>query len=499
LLDSLLQEIYLVLKSAMDEKEDLDSILAKMSSSLPNDSKLTSDVFHQGTSQDVNVKPINLVSPSLSTKSFMKPSPTGAYPSSPMSLRSRKISNPNSSSFSFLSASDHISSLQHSKMSDSASDLSESNTPISTPLLGRKRTSSNNFETDKFPAGSISTMSRSSSTLSLCSNVSQASSGVAPLDRLLKHLRDRISGSLFSGWYTERRYVDAIDRYRDVILVDSVEALIIKQVKYAIKKCGKILAENSFIGLTDVDNECRLFINFGAPGAEASHAFGHYWFQLRSINFIPNVGFALEVVVVRQFVTTDSESCWRCQARARESDTDPPVKIDSIGAALLDMRSRLYHVSAEVLTEVWQPQSYWTKLRPMLTLTNMIHVAKLFMVLILALFTGMVAGVKQLAQFSLRLLHELANLVDRSTPLALGALNIMSKVVGGAYLLIAMIWKDTVKKPVGGPAPIRPPITSLPPMRTALPPPPDMGRQVNHSRPDTRGAMDNMYSQGRNW
>jgi len=293
--------------------------------------------------------------------------------------------------------------------------------------------------------------------------------------------------------------VDAIDRYRDVVLVDTVEALIIKQVRYAIRKCGKILAENSFIGLTDVDNECKLFINLGASGAEATHAFGHYWFQLRSINFLPNVGFTLEVVVVRQFVTTDSESCWRCQARARESEAAPPVKIDSIGAALLDMRSRLYQVSADVLTEVWQPQSYWTNLRPLLTLTNMIHMVKLFMVLILALFTGLIAGVKQLGQFSLRVLHELANLVDRSTPLALGALNIMSKVVGGFYLLIAMIWKDTVKKPTGGPVPVRQQITNVPQMRTALPPPPDMGRQAMPLRPDTRGAMDNMYSQGRNW
>jgi len=479
----------------MAEKEDLDSILAKMSSSLPKDSKLTPEAVNHGTSQDA--KPSHLVSPSLSNKNLLlKPSPTGAYPSSPLSLRSRKISSPNSSSFSFLSSSDNSSSLHHTKLSGSASDISESNTPISTPLLGRKRTSSNSFEVDKFPAGS---MSRSSSTLSLCSNVSQASSGVAPLDRLLKHLRDRIAGSLFSGWYTERRYVDAIDRYRDVVLVDSVEALIIKQVKYAIKKCGKILAENSYIGLTDVDDQCKLFINLGALGVEASHAFGHYWFQLRSINFIPSVGFSLEVVVVRQFVTTDSESCWRCCARAREQATAPPVKIDSIGDALLDMRSRLYQVSADVLTEVWQPQSYWAKLRPLLTMANMVHMVKLVMVLILALFTGVVAGVKQLAQFSLRLLHELANLVDRSTPLALGALNMMSKVVGGAYLLVAMIWRDTVKKPAPGPLPARPQITNLPQMRGSLPPPPDMGRQVNHPRTDTRGAMDNMYSQGRNW
>lgn len=157
----------------------------RMSSSLPKDSKLTPDIVQHGSCQDV--KPSNLVSPSLSNKSFIKPSPTGAFPSSPMSLRSRKISSPNSSSFSFLSASDHMSSLHQSRASDSASDVSESNTPISTPILRRKRTSSNSFEADRFPPGSNPAMSRSSSTLSLCSNVSQASSGLAPLDRLLKH------------------------------------------------------------------------------------------------------------------------------------------------------------------------------------------------------------------------------------------------------------------------------------------------------------------------
>ena len=63
-------------------------------------------------------------------------------------------------------------------------------------------------------------------------------------------VRERLCGTLFSGWYTERRYVEAIDRYRDVVLVDSVETPVIKQVKYAVRKCAKILEENSFVGLT---------------------------------------------------------------------------------------------------------------------------------------------------------------------------------------------------------------------------------------------------------
>ena len=62
----------------------------------------------------------------------------------------------------------------------------------------------------------------------------------------------------------------------------------------------------------------------------------------------------------------------------------------------------MYQISTDVLSEVWQPQSYWSKIKPLLTVSNIIHLGKLFMVLILASFTGMIAGIKQLAQFSLR-------------------------------------------------------------------------------------------------
>ena len=86
-----------------------------------------------------------------------------------------------------------------------------------------------------------------------------------------------------------------VDRYRDVILVDSAESVIIKQVKYAIRKCGKILEANSFIGLTHVDDECKIFVSLSGAGAEVTHPFGHYWFQIRSINFISNLGLCFEI------------------------------------------------------------------------------------------------------------------------------------------------------------------------------------------------------------
>ena len=43
--------------------------------------------------------------------------------------------------------------------------------------------------------------------------------------------------------------MDAIERYKDVIVIDGVEADTIKQIKYAIRKSKKILADNCYIGL----------------------------------------------------------------------------------------------------------------------------------------------------------------------------------------------------------------------------------------------------------
>ena len=71
-----------------------------------------------------------------------------------------------------------------------------------------------------------------------------------------------------------------------------------------------------------------MFVNLGG-GLEVTHPFGHYWLQIKSVNFITNLGLIFELRVVRQFVGSDSLACWRCKAR-EASDDQTPVKIDSI-------------------------------------------------------------------------------------------------------------------------------------------------------------------------
>ena len=171
---------------------------------------------------------------------------------------------------------------------------------------------------------------------------------------------------------------------------------------------------------------------------------------------------------------------------------------------MVDLKSRLVSASSDVLTDLWRPREVWAQLRPHLNIQNLGQLGKLAVVLVFALLTGLVAGLKQISNFSLKLLHELANLVDRSTPFALGALAMLTKMVGGAYLLLAMIWRDALKKqhPVGPPQPGKPQ-ASLAAPAGGRPggyqgPPADLSRR-SQARPDPGAAMDKMYSQHRNW
>jgi len=417
--------------------------------------------------------------------------------------------------FSDISASNNdlnkmlSSAIQKTKgLSESMSDVSVASYPATplascpaTPVLPPRRrnisTISLNSESEFSPLGpakSIQNLSRASSTMSLTS----IPPGMGPMDALAKHVRDRLSGKLFSGWYTERRFIDAIDRYKDVIVIDNVETQVIKQIKYAIRKSNKILADNCFIGFAADDEECKVYVSLGMGATQLTQAFGRYWFHIRHVSFFAASGFNLDLAIVRQFANSDTESCWECRKRSRE--VTPPVHIDSISSAVKDIKTRLDNVFSQLLTQYWQPKQAWTTASSCITRGNVLNGLRFLCVLILTLVTGSFALVQQMGAFSLRALHELAFLVDRSTPFALAALNFASKIVGGFYLLLAMIWKD-FRAPKPPPKTVRPGLAGSVQPPAALPAPraPPAGPVPRPNTIGQQNAMDNMYSSGKNW
>lgn len=63
--------------------------------------------------------------------------------------------------------------------------------------------------------------------------------------------------------------------------------------------------------------------------------------------------------------------------------------------------------------------------------------------LIVSLFAGSAQIVKYLGIFSIKFIERVTWLARALTPVALGLIDLCSKIIGGFYLLIAMIWRDS--------------------------------------------------------
>lgn len=74
---------------------------------------------------------------------------------------------------------------------------------------------------------------------------------------------------------------------------------------------------------------------------------------------------------------------------------------------------------------------------------SIIEVLRFISLLIVSLFAGSTQIVKYVGVFTIKLFERVTWLVHTLTPVALGLIDLSSKIIGGFYLLIAMIWKDS--------------------------------------------------------
>ena len=55
----------------------------------------------------------------------------------------------------------------------------------------------------------------------------------------------------------------------------------------------------SILTSVPVEEECKMYVNLhsrpGGGGLEVTHPFGHYWLQVKSVNFLTNLGLIFEL------------------------------------------------------------------------------------------------------------------------------------------------------------------------------------------------------------
>lgn len=79
-----------------------------------------------------------------------------------------------------------------------------------------------------------------------------------------------------------------------------------------------------------------------------------------------------------------------------------------------------------------------------ITTANIIAAIKFLALIVVLVAVGSVHSIKYLGDFTLKFMHESSKLLRAVTPFAISALNVFSKIVGGFYILLAMMWRDTV-------------------------------------------------------
>ncbi|XP_068086193.1 uncharacterized protein [Anabrus simplex] len=255
---------------------------------------------------------------------------------------------------------------------------------------------------------------------------------------------------LFIGHYQERRYVDALKSYRDVIVVHETEDKLAKDLEIVRKRFQSLYrGENVWIGITGP-------FMIGAPAAPCvwvklqNMAFGYYWFQIKQVKFCDNREVCLRLKCVRPInlealgtgpsvsqpdfpaSPTPEPSEEQCPSAAPSTSSEENVSPTSSFFNSLK-NTRVDHTIFNVLSS----------LTSLMTLHNAKEVTSFTAVLLITCLTGACSMIKFLGDFTIKFMREMSVLIHAITPFLLAIVDFFTKCVGGFYILIAMLWRGT--------------------------------------------------------
>lgn len=231
----------------------------------------------------------------------------------------------------------------------------------------------------------------------------------------------------------EKRRVQLLESYRDLIVVSNTEIEFKRKLDDLLQIFKQKYAEKPiWLGVTDASYSENPAGHCIWTDVGNDLAFGQYWFQVRRIAFQKNEVY-IKLKCLREY--------------NKEFKTDGVIKPEPWD--LLQYDPATVAKSFTDLLEKWKTSlhdlilyfcSVWV------TYDNFKSFARFFCLLFISLCVGAVQSIKFLSNFIIIFLYHLSNLIRVSTPLLLGIVDFFSKIFGGFYILIAMMWRDVVKR-----------------------------------------------------
>lgn len=252
---------------------------------------------------------------------------------------------------------------------------------------------------------------------------------------------------IFMGDYQEKRYVSKLNAYRDLIILNKNEQILandLRKVKHQILEANLNtwygFSEPNDVGSVGTDVFC-IWTRLDDPNKPSQEAtsvvFGEYWFQIIGLN-----------VDVRMI-----EICVKV-LRPIESGTSSVSTISSIAQQALELDTqKIQQYVQENITEVdwlalfnqWKisiNQRAYRFASTEINWNNFVQCIHFIGCFCIAVVTFSVQFIHYIGEFTLRLVNELTKLMKAMSPIVMALLSLLSKMIGGFYILIAMVWKD---------------------------------------------------------
>ncbi|XP_059621227.1 uncharacterized protein LOC132264907 isoform X2 [Phlebotomus argentipes] len=249
-----------------------------------------------------------------------------------------------------------------------------------------------------------------------------------------------LKSRVFLGEFKEKRLVSSLESYRDVIVVDvQSESAIANDLDIVYGKLIEWLGErndNHWIGLTRTSSQPKGGLQTVLVWTELDsfYPFGKYWFQIKTVRFREH-----EILLKLKVLRSAEEPT------PRGNDQEVPFKWEDIDWPLFE---RIGRDSA-----AWAKKQLTHFLVFLLSVRvnagQIVAAIKMIVLGVVFAVASSIQAIQLLGNFSLRFVEETRKCIHVLTPLILGTLDIFSKIVGGFYMLIAMVWRDSINLKVG--------------------------------------------------
>lgn len=255
-------------------------------------------------------------------------------------------------------------------------------------------------------------------------------------------MKEKLKSRIFLGTFKEKSFVPEINDYRNVIILSPAETELSMDLVEFRRRINKFYKNPPcWFGFSTGDKSVVETTGTLYVDDLDDIPFGHFWFQIRTVRFKPEE-VKLKLRVLRQVIDADFNSSKMSSVSNTTTDITRSSLNQSTSSAFTTESidwSEIFTTWADSTSQNVKEFLYYKVNRE--NLKKAFHLMTLFTI---ALTVGAIEFVKYVGNFSIRLMTEFSRLLHVCTPLFLGVLELFSRIIGGLFIFLTMLWKDSI-------------------------------------------------------